>query len=477
MAGYLGSVLLFFMAYVVGLFLVLQGRQALANAAGSDRRPLHPVRPVAFDWTPIEKSTRLIALEGTVLTNRLLWLGVALGALALTYVRFRFAHRTESALVGSRLRVVAPLRTGAQRAHAPPTGIGVTAPAAQLRRTPARAAGRRRVGFALHARQTLAIAWTSFRTIATSWAGLALLVAIPLLTVLVVLDQMALNGVPLVPTTARVLSELTAPLSAELSRWVIIPLLIVFFAGELVWREREAGLGEITDAMPGSEWVPFLGKFLGLGLVLVVFMALLMAAGMLAQVHPGLSGVRDRAVPANPLRASAPRIPPLRAARPRGARAGEPEVHRPPGGDPRLRSSSLSPPWSGSSTTCSSTARVRGGRYTEMRGFGPSLGPWLWFKLYWAAWALLLAVVARLLWVRGRESGLRGAAPAGAPSVHARHGLDWRGGGGAHPHAGRLHLLQHQRAERVPHRRRHGGAGAPSTSGATGSTRASRSPS
>ena len=47
-----------------------------------------------------------------------------------------------------------------------------------------------------------------------------------------------------------------------------------------------------------------------------------------------------------------------------------------------------------------------GWSYTDMRGFGPSLGPWLWFKLYWAAWALLLAVVARLLWVRGRESGL-----------------------------------------------------------------------
>ncbi len=40
-----------------------------------------------------------------------------------------------------------------------------------------------------------------------------------------------------------------------------------------------------------------------------------------------------------------------------------------------------------------------------MRGFGPSLEPWLWFKLYWAAWALLLVVVARLLWIRGRENG------------------------------------------------------------------------
>ena len=41
--------------------------------------------------------------------------------------------------------------------------------------------------------------------------------------------------------------------------------------------------------------------------------------------------------------------------------------------------------------------------YSDMRGFGPSLGPWLWFKLYWAAWAVLLAVAGKLLWVRGTE--------------------------------------------------------------------------
>ena len=44
--------------------------------------------------------------------------------------------------------------------------------------------------------------------------------------------------------------------------------------------------------------------------------------------------------------------------------------------------------------------------YTDIRGFGSSIGPWLWFKLYWAAWALLLAMLARLLWVRGKEFSL-----------------------------------------------------------------------
>ena len=69
--------------------------------------------------------------------------------------------------------------------------------------------------------------------------------------------------------------------------WIIIPLLIVFYAGELVWRERDAGVNEIVDTAPVPEWVLFLGKFLGLGLVVVAWMAILLAAGMLVQVVLG----------------------------------------------------------------------------------------------------------------------------------------------------------------------------------------------
>src|SRR5262249_4314868 len=43
--------------------------------------------------------------------------------------------------------------------------------------------------------------------------------------------------------------------------------------------------------------------------------------------------------------------------------------------------------------------------FTEMREFGMTLIPWLWFRLYWGAWALLLMIVAVLFWVRGKESG------------------------------------------------------------------------
>src|SRR5262249_42090315 len=122
-------------------------------------------------------------------------------------------------------------------------------------------------GFATHVRQTFVIAGTAFGSIAKSAAGLVL-PAITMLLVLFMPALVALRGVRLLPRTAQVLTVLTAPVASPRLPWALIPLLIVFYTGELVWRERDAGLGEISDATPVPEWVLFLGKFLGLTLAL-----------------------------------------------------------------------------------------------------------------------------------------------------------------------------------------------------------------
>ena len=391
MTSYLGSFLLFSMAYVVGLFLLLQGRQDLASLL--DPVGVHFIlSDLSHLWTTTEKSWRLLALEGTILTNRLLWLGVGLGALASTWLRFRLAHPAESARPGWRRR--RRLRRGADAPT--PRVLDRAAAPVEVPRVA------RTFGLRFHLRQTLAIAGDSFRTLARSWAGLALLVAIPLLTIPVVLDQMVLDGVPLIPATAQVLDELTGSLGAETSRWVIVPLLVVFFAGELVWRERDAGASEITDAMPGSAWAPLLGKLLGLGLVLALFTALQAAAGVTAQA---ILGHRDfeiglylkvlfglqlpdyllfalLALPVHVL-VDQKYIGHLAAILAYVFISVSPLF----GVEHGLLVYGTGPAWS----------------YTEMRGFGATVGPWLGFELYWAAWAVLLAVAARLFWVRGRE--------------------------------------------------------------------------
>src|SRR5262249_24735495 len=143
------------------------------------------VEDMSREWTTTEKSTRALGLEGTVLANRIVWLGVALASLALTYLRFRFAHRVEGSWWKRWKR--------RREARAPvPACLGASASASiVIARVP------RTFGFALDVRQTVRHAWDSFRTIATSWAGRATLLVIPLLTILVVLDQMESSGIPM----------------------------------------------------------------------------------------------------------------------------------------------------------------------------------------------------------------------------------------------------------------------------------------
>ena len=95
-------------------------------------------------------------------------------------------------------------------------------------------------------------------------------------------------GVPLVATSARTVRLLSDRLTdPQEVMSLMVPLLVVFFAGELVWREREARLNEIADAAPVPDWVSALGKFVGLSLALVAVQALMMGAGLLIQVLQG----------------------------------------------------------------------------------------------------------------------------------------------------------------------------------------------
>jgi ABC-type transport system involved in multi-copper enzyme maturation permease subunit len=432
MAGYLGSLLLVFMGFfVASLLLFHRGWGTLLDPIGIR----FVVEDLAHRWTSIERNTRLVGLEGIVLQNRLVWLGVAAGALAVTYRSFRFAHR--------------PARAGWRRARRhPPAGAPTPADATAAARTPiAVPEVARTFGLVIHARWTLAIAGASFRAIATSWAGLALLVGLPLLTVPVVLDQMVATGTPLVPTTARVVAELTAPLSAELSRWVIVPLLVVFFAGELVWEEREAGLGEIADTLPGSDWARLLGRLLGLALVLVAFTALQTAAGMVAQL---VRGYRDLEPGLYLKILFGLQLPEYLLFAVLALVVHVLVDHKYVGHLVGIVVYAFVAVLAGM-LGVEHNLLVFGGRpawsYTPMRGFAGSVGPWLWFKAYWAAWALLLLVARGC---SGYVPGARAAraAPRGARAAHATHRPGSRVWRRRCRDARWLRLPQHQRPER-----------------------------
>lgn len=385
-AAYAGSFVLFFTGFVVAAILLYYQR------VGSVLDPIgirFIIEDLAHRWTPAERRVRLLALEGPVLWNRLLWIGVGVTALGLTYLRFERVHAT-----GARCRWLTWRR---RRAVGTERKSLTTKPIVVVE-------ARQRFGLSTQLRQTFAIAWRSFRSIALSRAGLAIGVGVPALAFVVVLNEMAAGGVPRIPTTALVLTELTAPLTTQLNRWVVFPLLLLLFAGELVWRERDARLGDLTDAMPTSEWPLLLGKSIALGVLAAELMVLQALGGVLAQRNLGYHGADIGLYAKVLLGLQLPEyllfavlalvVHVIANQKYVGHLLGTvvyvfiamPKLF---GVEHSLLVYSAGPAWS----------------YSEMRGFGASLAPWAWFKGYWAAWALMLLVLAALLSVRGRDGG------------------------------------------------------------------------
>ncbi len=404
MAAYVGSFGLFFLSYPVTLFLYLSRLAKPEIALLSDPiGVLAIMNEMMSNWTIVEKNVRMFTLEGPMLFNRLVWIGISLVTVAVVYPRFRFAHRTPTDPFASLRSLRAVLVSRLPRRF---TG---TAPAPDTagpaRTTIAVPTVRQSFSLATHLRQMLAMTRVSFRSIATSLPGLFLLVAFPTMLVLMMQIELQQWGVPLLPRTVEIISRyLTFPVTDPINFWVMVPLLIIFFAGELVWRERDARLSENVDATPVPEWVLFVGKYLGLGTVLVAFMAIVTLAGIVTQA---LRGYYDFEI-ARYLQVLFGFQLPEYLLFAMLALAIQVVVNHKYLGQlvaliaylllifadflgihHHLLVYSASPAWS----------------FTDMRGFGGSVLPWLWFKLYWVAWALLLAVAARLLWVRGRESG------------------------------------------------------------------------
>ena len=375
-ASYVTALVLFMSAMVIdGALAEAMGQWELAKLL--DPFGIVMVRELVKSWSPFQKDTLLIGLEGALLWNRVLWLSLATAALALTWFRFRFAHNATS---DTRKQ---PART-----------LPARAPSAMPQVS-------RRFGFATRVHQTLDIARRSFASIVRSRGGLVL--AYPALLLLLFGGQFTKHfGIPLLPTTGYIIGLFVN--SGDIFFYIAAPFLIVVYAGEMVWREREAGLSEIADAAPVPDWVSFAGKFLALSLVLIVLQTTMIAAGVLLQaafdyftfeleLYSGvLLGLQLSEYLLFALLALAVHVVVnhkyvghLVVLLAYAATVFAAEI----GIEHNLLVYGSDAGWS----------------YSDMRGFGPFLAPFVWFKLYWAGWAVLFAVIARLFWIRGREGG------------------------------------------------------------------------
>jgi ABC-type transport system involved in multi-copper enzyme maturation permease subunit len=112
------------------------------------------------------------------------------------------------------------------------------------------------------------------------WNPLVMVILSLSLVVLIVLISTSLQdgtGAKILPITG-LLTQLTALLVKLLA-----PLLIIFLAGDLVWRDRDVKIDPLSDPLPVRSWVLVLGKLLALALILGLVMVLLMVGGLISQ--------------------------------------------------------------------------------------------------------------------------------------------------------------------------------------------------
>jgi hypothetical protein len=206
-------------------------------------------------WTPFEKNTRLLSFSGNFLWNRVLWISISLLLLKITYTYFSFKKLKQK----SKRAAIIEEKEIVKKAYYPITTITTTI-------------------------KTHIASFTSLLRIELTNVFKSLpFIAIILIWIVILVTEMysrvnqggAYND-SLYPTTDLLIWLIKDPLP------FLGLLLIVFYSGELVWRERNLQFNGIIDATPASNMVFFLSKAITLILlpVILITISILIAIGI-----------------------------------------------------------------------------------------------------------------------------------------------------------------------------------------------------
>ena len=374
---YAGSVILligYFVAQQLSTSVTASVPAALADPFGGNA-----MDRLTKYWTPFERNTQLVPLAGIMLWNRLLWLGVGAALLVFTYAKFSFSY---TALGGKRRKpVAAEEEIITVLAQAPPIAHPEFSSRGSLR-------------------QFLSLTRIQFSETVKNVFFLVLLLAGGLFAIF------SANGINN-PFSTRTYPVTYQMLELSTAGFFVFTLAIItFYGGELAWRERDAGLNQIVDALPVQRWVLFTSKLAALMLVQVLILLATMVSGLIVQISHGyyrfqfdlyftdLFGIR--LVQFWILCALALLIHTIVNNKYLGhflmvvyfvATIAVPNM----GLQNYLYRFGQAPPYT----------------YSDMNGYGPFAAPLFWYHLYWAIAAVVLAVLTNLLWVRSTEGGLR----------------------------------------------------------------------
>ncbi|MCA1246894.1 M1 family aminopeptidase [Massilia sp. MS-15] len=198
-------------------------------------------------------------------------------------------------------------------------------------------------------------------------------------------------------------------------------IIVTFYAGELIFKERQARIADVTDAMPMPNWAPLVAKSLALVGVIVAFLFTGVLAAIVIQLVKGGAAPEPMVYLSSMLVSAAPFIL-------MGLFAVVLQVvtNNKFIGYLLMILFMVSQIVAGILHFDHNLYNIAGlprTPYSDMNGFGHFLQGWGWFVAYWSLFMLGALIVAQAFWVRGlsfawrdrvREAGRR---LKGAPGV------------------------------------------------------------
>ena len=211
-------------------------------------------------WTAVERNTLNAPLEGVLLWNRVIWTAVGAVFLAAAYVLYRPSPR------GAKLRKQERLKALVE------TDVAVT---------PVGALPQPSYGFTSGLTQLWSRAVFETVLVFKSPAYVVLILLAMAFAVATLFFIGEIYGAPVLLVTRVVIEGLTG------SFGLISIVIAIYYAGELVWRDRDRKVHEIVDASSTPDWTFLVPKTLALALVLISTLLIGVLAGMATQTIKG----------------------------------------------------------------------------------------------------------------------------------------------------------------------------------------------
>jgi ABC-type transport system involved in multi-copper enzyme maturation permease subunit len=377
LATYVGVIAFVVLIVIAGL--LLRGGNISHQTAAALMNPFGGgVELATRYWTAFDRNTRVPELAGLILGNRVLWLAISIVLLGVTLALFK-PDREGLRWFRRRQRVIAP---------EPAATAPIVLPLVSLRS-----------GFAARFAQFRKLAWFDTKSVLGGAAFLVMLLfgLVNLTGNLTLIGE--IYGTPVYPVT-----HLMAQAMDDSYKWLLV-IILIFYAGELVWRERGARLSEVVDAFPTPDWLPLLAKVTALAAVVVVFLAVgslycmgyqllhgfthlqpllylqFIGLSLLGFLLLGILAVVFQVWANNKFAGYALIIGWLILM------FGLSQLHL--------------------TDNLYHYGNAPGTPYSDMNGFGSFWVGNLWFRAYWYCCAVALLVIAGLYWVRGNVSGWR----------------------------------------------------------------------